>query len=138
MWKELKTVETSEECCSFLDAIDIWINKPHVVNRYLCGAKIFWQFSNEDYTTDSLEEQITKLIADKGEQEGILVLTAQVLGENTQEIKMCMRELLPKSLDKYSILRELVITGELAVVLERVLTYAFMLVLILFALMMKL
>lgn len=34
----------------FADAVSIWVNKPHVVNRRLCGAKIlqFCRYSIED------------------------------------------------------------------------------------------
>lgn len=37
---------------SFCDAVTIWINKPHVVNRRLCGSKILYQNSATDTTID--------------------------------------------------------------------------------------
>lgn len=37
---------------SFCDAITIWINKPHVVNRRLCGSKIVYQNSTTDTNID--------------------------------------------------------------------------------------
>ena len=112
MWKELNTVGTSGECCSFLDAIEVWIKKPHVVNRCLCGAKILWQFCSKDVTSTCLEQLITGTGVSKEEQIKILNLVLQLQQNNTQELKICMRELLPKSLDKNSVLKELVVVGE--------------------------
>lgn len=37
---------------SFCDAVTIWINKPHVVNRRLCGSKILYQNSATDTNID--------------------------------------------------------------------------------------
>lgn len=37
---------------SFCDAVTIWINKPHVVNRRLCGSKIVYQNSTTDTNID--------------------------------------------------------------------------------------
>lgn len=42
---KLSTAGTFE---SFCDAVTIWVNKPHVVNRRLCGSKILYQNSTTD------------------------------------------------------------------------------------------
>jgi len=43
MWTELaeiKSVECSAE--QFMSAVIVWLKKPHVVNRRLCGAELKW------------------------------------------------------------------------------------------------
>lgn len=42
---KLSTVGTFETFC---DAVTIWINKPHVVNRRLCGSKVLYQDSTSE------------------------------------------------------------------------------------------
>lgn len=41
-WSEVGNVETTGTRKGFLDSVEIWRKKPHVVNRRLVGAELLW------------------------------------------------------------------------------------------------
>lgn len=41
-WSEVGNVETNGTRTGFLDSVEIWRKKPHVVNRRLVGAELLW------------------------------------------------------------------------------------------------
>lgn len=47
----------------FADGLTVWLNKPHVVNRRLCGSKLqyFCIFSKKELTFDYLNEAVSSL-----------------------------------------------------------------------------
>jgi hypothetical protein len=119
MWQEMRNIQASGVCLSYLDAIDIWINKPHVVNRHLCGAKILWQHHSNGRTVDHPGDMHSTEILDSSmpqvEQkeliEFVCAFPKQLGVDGTKEIKIYLRDLLPKALDKFAVLREIVVVG---------------------------
>ncbi|XP_067650210.1 probable tRNA (uracil-O(2)-)-methyltransferase [Haliotis asinina] len=99
----------------FRNAISVYINKPHVVNRRLCGAKILflrWYPVSKENEVSSLSEHFTKAddICDEGEAtHAITQLVGDVdLDSYGEGMVIIVRDLIPRQIDKYPTLRELV------------------------------
>ena len=60
---EIDSLTTLGSPPGFADALSIWINKPHVVNRRLCGSKIVSMetHSSSDFRTEVFEDHLRQL-----------------------------------------------------------------------------
>jgi len=137
-WISVNSATTTSDFSGFLKAVDVWIERPHVVNRRLMGALIVQRTSVEYLTSKDLERSV-KLLCDDQENgnkerrttkhDDIYVITksdaeANVLEsrgkENHSGARVCeedrstviVRKLLPKQIDKNDAIFELVILGK--------------------------
>ena len=66
-WQELKGIAASCEEKTFLKAIEIWLQKPHVVNRRLAGAVILYRkHTNACQLHHVIENVLSKSSLDDG------------------------------------------------------------------------
>ena len=56
-YTRIDSLHTRGSPAGFADSLSIWINKPHVVNRRLCGSKII---SMETHSSSDFTEQVFK------------------------------------------------------------------------------
>ena len=56
-YTRIDSLPTRGSPAGFADSLSIWINKPHVVNRRLCGSKII---SMETHSSSDFTEQVFK------------------------------------------------------------------------------
>lgn len=137
-WVNLHSQVTKADFYGFLKALDVWIEKPHVVNRRLMGALIIKKMSferlsdkdlerfvlNQDFLegacttaeseqlTPSEREESVRLEDEEGEKLNNHEkehLSRYV--ENGQD-SIILRKLLPRQLDRKDAMFELVITGK--------------------------
>ena len=99
----------------FLDAVTIWINKPHCVNKRLCGAKII-QIRTAG-SSDIAEQIIASVLASQnacfGQQLPEKTNNLQVdLKENDETFVIIIREMLPKQIKVFPCFLEAVVYGE--------------------------
>ncbi|XP_071110954.1 probable tRNA (uracil-O(2)-)-methyltransferase [Haliotis cracherodii] len=99
----------------FKNALSVYINKPHVVNRRLCGAKILyqrWYPVCEENEVSSLSEHFTKAddMRDEGEETHVITQADEDVDLDSYEegVVIIVRDLIPRQIDKYPTLRELV------------------------------
>ena len=64
LWKNVHSNNTKADFCGFLNALDVWIEKPHVINRRLMGALIVKKAPFEHLT----EKDLACFFADQGQQ----------------------------------------------------------------------
>lgn len=102
----------------FKNALSVYINKPHVVNRRLCGAKILyqrWYQVCEENEVSSLSEHFTKAddMCDEGEATHVITQADEDVDLDSYEegVVIIVRDLIPRQIDKYPTLRELVHYG---------------------------
>lgn len=101
----------------FLDAVTIWINKPHVVNRRLCGTKIKQITTAE--SQDTVERIVSNIVTghnDCSETKGSdNTHNLEVdLKETDAKFVVIIREMLPKNSKIFPTLLEAVVFGKLA------------------------
>ena len=125
-WTMLRSSVAAGSAAGFSDALDIWINKPHVLNRRLCGACLLWRqtistkFSIADCLvplevnimkfadTEHLEAVIQACLVEGGGQSG------NYGDDPTQrDLEFIIRDLHPKQLDKFLTQREIILLGKL-------------------------
>ena len=64
LWKSIHSNNTKADFCGFLKALDVWIEKPHVINRRLMGALIVKKAPFEHLT----ERDLACFFADQRQQ----------------------------------------------------------------------
>ena len=104
----------------FNRALFVWIQKPQVLNRRLCGNKTICQFEMlltssvseifnkrhnlvQHVKIDSTEEHIKNTMKDCFHQ--------SEMDENSNRMKVILRELMPKEMERYRTVRELIVIG---------------------------
>lgn len=128
-WIKLFSHDTTADFSGFLKALDVWIEKPHVVNRRLMGALIVKKSSFDSSTLlkdlETILDQMTFFEQDKitrcGECKELKYeeeechengdLTEPVNNELKEKDILLLRKLLPRQLDKRDVMLELVILG---------------------------
>ena len=65
-WISVNSATTTSDFSGFLKAVDVWIERPHVVNRRLMGAFIVQRTSVECLTCKDLERSMKLLFDDQG------------------------------------------------------------------------
>ena len=134
LWKNVHSNNTKADFCGFLNALDVWIEKPHVINRRLMGALIVKKAPFEHLT----EKDLACFFADQRQQ---LLHTQSLQGSFASDTskkseigeKICLipekdsftdpagdeegnsitlRKLLPRQLDKRDPIFELVFIGK--------------------------
>lgn len=65
-WISIDSATTMSDFSGFLKAVDVWIERPHVVNRRLMGALIVQRTSVEHLTSKDLERSVKLLFHDQG------------------------------------------------------------------------
>ena len=115
-WHIAHSMKTKAKEEGFWDAIEIWLKKPHVVNRRLCGAEILWQQNNMMIDTDCLScvgHISQESWSEKGHWSQLLgVLTGLGKADDQGCVDVYVRDLLPKQLDVIPRVREVVMLGE--------------------------
>lgn len=92
----------------FTAANAVWINKPQVVNRRLCGSKLTHKVVPCGVEHDTLLQQIkNSILQSENNLTCIHHVTVDDLLLETDVV--FIRELLPKRLDKYQITKEIVV-----------------------------
>lgn len=112
--EDRRTMATKGCLSSFLDAVTVWINKPHVVNRRLCGAKIL-----SISPADSVDA-VFRFLNNKGaswetgdksqECDSHYVLEADFKATCDPFI-LVLREMVPKQSDVFPTIIEIVVYG---------------------------
>lgn len=133
----ISSLKTSGNGDGFADAVTVWVNKPHVVKRNLCGSKLlFYRTVNKEDFYKSIGTQIysTNFANVVNLLEGYLQVEIDsnadveyegesINGGNTIEIEslsgvvdsqivIIVRDLLPKNRDKAPTTREFIIYGK--------------------------
>ena len=117
-------VVTSKDCKAtvqgFLDAVEVWLRKPHVVNKRLCAADILSE--NTEHVDLSDREDVKRLETKYKLVDGILGVLQEaykssmkggITGEaGAQVVHVTTRALLPKQSDRWPVLEEAVIVGK--------------------------
>ena len=111
-WLESASRDVTSDADGFLKAVQLYINKPHVVNRRICGAK-----EVADITTESIEETVKQLLVHfNGECDYLLSVLSDCIPENTHgEVQVIVQDLLPRQCEKHKTIRQLVIIGKVIV-----------------------
>ena len=65
-WRSVNSATTTGDFSGFLKAVDVWIERPHVVNRRLMGALIVQRTSVEHLTSKDIERSVKLLVDDQG------------------------------------------------------------------------
>ena len=65
-WITVNSATTTSDFSGFLKAVDVWIERPHVVNRRLVGALIVQRTSVEHLTSKDVERSVKLLFDDQG------------------------------------------------------------------------
>ena len=123
-WKSVCEVSTTSDFRGFLKALEIWIERPHVVNRRLMGALILKEVfvsAAESLGLASLilHEKLFQ-VTDTGCEPSIVqrggLDLLKVSGETAEDEKktglVILRKLLPRQLDREDPMFELVVIGE--------------------------
>lgn len=79
-WVNVCSQNTKADFYGFLKALDVWIEKPHVVNRRLMGALIVRKTSAESLTSKDLERVFL-------DQEQFLVQATRIGAAECEELK---------------------------------------------------
>ena len=141
-WENVHSQTTKADFCGFLKALDVWIEKPHVVNRRLMGALIIKETSFEHLTGKDLDgffvdqkkhllegtftgttecdaskhlESGEEFCLDEGETDRLENHEQRHLSESVEhrdQDSIILRKLLPRQLDKRDAIFELVILGK--------------------------
>ncbi|XP_005109715.1 probable tRNA (uracil-O(2)-)-methyltransferase [Aplysia californica] len=92
--KQVKSTKGTAEL--FLKSVSVWINKPHVVNRRLCGSKTVavWRSDSRKEIDRTLKDYAEKSDV-RGEHAGDV--TFKDLSEESSAFTLLIRELIPKS-----------------------------------------
>ena len=122
-WKEIGQVQTSASAEGFCSGIAVLVNKPHVINRRLCGAKILNQWHVHVDCDVFLRDILTLDAAD--DREGILTTVCEACQRSTttsshaisRAVEITLRELLPKEMQRFPLLTEVVLIGKVSSVL---------------------
>lgn len=136
-WTSVHSAITKGDFSGFLKAVDVWIERPHVVNRRLMGALIVKRASVERLTSKDLERLLVEVVGDEGtdtkhksskhentdvriksyveeanslqnDGEGNYSVTYEEDGDTD---KVIVRKLLPKQMNRKDGLFELVVLG---------------------------
>ena len=83
MWHPVHTCKTTADASGFLNTLDIWLKKPHVINRRLCGSNILCQ---ETVIVSSL---LCELLPAEIRQNGTALKTDENLHDFLKERKDC-------------------------------------------------
>jgi hypothetical protein len=114
-WKLHSSCKTEAECASFHDAIQIWMNKPQVVNRRLCGGVISFEKSSVQLN-NAVEDCSVLLKGRKFTSENYTDLSDylmdMMLPESVGDITLYIRDYLPKDLNHFQRVREVVLIGK--------------------------
>ena len=120
MWKEIGQITTSASSEGFCNGVAVLVSKPHVINRQLCGAKLCSQW-HVRVDCDLFLRDILKLDLTDNDAEEIVNSISQAYklcptrnyGEDISgQIEITIRELLPKELQRFPVLTEVVLVGE--------------------------
>ena len=117
-WTEIGQVQTSASAEGFYSAIAVLVNKPHVINRRLCGAKILSQWHVHVDCEVFLRDILTLDAAE--DREGILSTVSEACQRCTTTssdavscaVEITLRELLPKEMHRFPLLTEVVLIGK--------------------------
>ena len=121
MWKEIGQITTSASSEGFCNGVAILVSKPHVINRQLCGAKLLSQW-HARVDCDLFLRDILKLdLTNNDDAEDIVNSISQAYklcsmrnscDDISGQIEITIRELLPKELQRFPVLTEVVLIGE--------------------------
>ena len=116
-WKEIGQIQTSASAEGFYSGIAVLVNKPHVINRRLCGAKILNQWHVHVDCDAFLRDILTLDTAE--DREGILAAVSEACQHRTTSsdavscaVEITLRELLPKEMHRFPLLTEVVLIGK--------------------------
>lgn len=141
LWKNVHSNNTKADFCGFLKALDVWIEKPHVINRRLMGALIvkkapFEHLTEKDLAcffadqrqqllhTQSLHGSFAndsskkseigeKICLSKGETDILEIPEKDSdTADDEERNSITLRKLLPRQLDKRDPIFELVFIGK--------------------------
>ncbi|XP_077995861.1 putative tRNA (uracil-O(2)-)-methyltransferase [Glandiceps talaboti] len=128
-WDEVGAITSKGKTASFWKAIEIWLQKPHVVNRRLCGTAVLYRtilpygvaltflrqerilLVCESLTKESLETNhllCPRSYDGQKQSENDDDVTCSNHG-NGRDVEFCIRKLLPKQLDRNQAINECVI-----------------------------
>ena len=115
-WHMEHVTSTKAMTKGFWDAIEIWIKKPHVANRRLCGTELLWQQHEVAMDADCLscagQIKLHAWSSDNHWSELVSKLESLNEGANrAHSIDVYVRDLLPKNLDRIPRVREVVLLG---------------------------
>lgn len=139
MWRELVRLPMEGSAEGLWNALQIWLNKPHVVNRRLCGTQNLVEehvltqrkdvhFPDPDtysaikksfVETKDVHETVIGLFSGgpdspvhrKRTADGEVVDVTKSHQVDEKYMEVIVRDLIPKQIDKCPVLRELVILG---------------------------
>ena len=118
MWTEVGRVPSHASPLGFRNGVAILVNKPHVINRRLCGAKILAQW-HTSMDGDLLLRDILKLggVCNREEIVSAVSRVSKVCtaGDDSHDVsahvEVTVRELLPKQLQRFPVLTEVIVIG---------------------------
>ena len=101
-----------------MKALSVYINKPHVVNRRLCGAKIlhcehFESFNENLLNIERLKWRNRSCSNDAPLNVDLSSCISPDIKEDKELFQIVVRDLLPKQSDKFPTLRELIVFGNI-------------------------
>ncbi|KAK6192480.1 hypothetical protein SNE40_003938 [Patella caerulea] len=106
-----KEISTRGSMSGFLDSLSVYINKPHVVNRRLVGGKIIYEATNHEVqeNLDKIGQSLILQFTSQRETNPFNDCVGDVdLNKNYSQSCIIVRDLIPKQIDKYPTLREIV------------------------------
>lgn len=120
VWESFSVALPSGTAVGHWAALDIWINKPHVLNRNLCGSCLLLR--GQMKSALPLEEAIKYIKSnslkfsdtERLEQtlQSVLINEDDMCGEPLMvSLEICIRDIHPKQLDRYTPLREAIVIG---------------------------
>ncbi len=118
VWTEVGCIPTHASPLGFINGVAILVNKPHVINRRLCGAKILAQW-HTSMDCDLLLRDLLKLSSACNREEIVSAVShiskVCIVGDdshNAAQVEITVRELLPKQLQRFPVLTEVILIGK--------------------------
>ncbi len=137
LFKGVQTQGTDEV---FLQALEVWIKKPHVVNRRLCGASMVLQesYHGNMLSLTQLKHMCCELVEVDAQSHrdklcdilsGLRDIMAKERSHGTEAssklkplaeagLLLCLRDLVPKNTGKQQVVRELLLLGKVCMTIS--------------------
>lgn len=118
-WSKVHGIPLKCTFDAFLDSVNVWIDKPHVVNRRLSGSLILKRGCLSRKSCEDLmrfeSTTVSKITAEDISSRIDKYLNSKDLVDESSAVEIILRRLLPRLMSKSDRLVEIVIIGKLLI-----------------------
>ncbi|XP_019622874.1 PREDICTED: probable tRNA (uracil-O(2)-)-methyltransferase [Branchiostoma belcheri] len=106
---------TAAQVQGFWSGVAVWVDKPHVVNRRLTGAKELARIWTNGAVISTLLQNPKALLAEESSEEGRLQKRLEALKmegrkeAEADDLELIVRDLLPRQLERAKVVREVIV-----------------------------